>query len=171
MPSKMDLANKYILKFARMPSAFVKAYRIEIKRYLEDGTVENLVETVENPYFPEYYPTKITLPFVKEGKWVMPEDMIYDVDRPLKVWWNGNAVSPMYWTFSEEFHELRFMTEIRIQPDDLIEVEYVADIMTWTYNSEFSCEFYVTPVYQDNAKHTIGEHNIYHMGRVNIGQE
>lgn len=156
------------IKFRRLSSKNVKAYEINAifkDENYESGLRNELLDTIENPYYPVPVLKIIELAYNDNATWEIPKDALIDRDHKFRLFLKRknekdyaimNSITYAYNRITRLFTLDTVM--IKYEAEDKLKLEYWQDIIVKTYPLTEDCMIKIRPVFKEG--YTYGDHNI-----------
>lgn len=153
---------KKSISFRRLPNKAVKKYKI-YALYKDDsyasGIRTELLETIDNPYVPQPYVKRITLPYNENATWKLPRDAYLDVGHKFRLYLDDIMVGTMSYKFNRITRMVTLDTVIETYDvNSKIEMEYYQDLIKKDYMLEEDCDIRIEPVFAESSSY--GFHNV-----------
>lgn len=147
---------KNTITFTRVSNDACIGYKIIANEIINGVSKEYLLTEISNPKAPTPVKEKVDLVYNKDCKWNLPADILGTGSDSVKVWINNVEINTRQYTFSPKLKVIYI--DCKLTPNDLIQVEYSVDRISYTHNTQNVCTYKVTPVFKNT--HTIGQHTI-----------
>lgn len=156
------------ITFRRLASKNVVAYQVygtfKDSNYAS-GLRTDLLDTIENPYYPNPVLTEIELEYNDNATWQLPDDAFLDRDHQFRLFLQ-KAYEPDYMVLpSIAFSYNRITRMITLDTamkdydvGDRVKLEYYKDIIVKEYAVVDDCTISITPIFKEDYNY--GTHNI-----------
>lgn len=152
----INVVSENVISFRRISKEICDGYRIIVKENVDGVIKEYVLDEIENPKAPITVKEAVELEYNEELKWQLPDDVVATGSDSISVWLNHVQLTTVQYTLSAK-HKLLYLHS-QATPDDLIEVEYEVDRITYTHNTSNICEYSVVPIFK--RTHSIGRHTV-----------
>ena len=129
------------------------------------GIRNELLDTIENPEYPNPILTEIELPYNENATWKLPDDAFLDRDHQFRLFIQKSydtsytILSNFCYNFNRRTHLITLdIVMKKYEPEDKIKLQYYKDIITKKYMLTEDCTISIKPIFKDS--YTYGYHNI-----------
>ena len=156
------------ITFRRLASKNVIAYKVygifKDSNYAS-GLRNELLDVIENPYYPNPILTEIELEYNDNATWKLPDDAFLDKDHQFRMFMQ-KTYEPDYMVLPSIAFSYNRLTKLItldiVMKDydvgDKIKLEYYKDVIIKEYVVADDCTINITPVFKDDYNY--GTHNI-----------
>lgn len=145
-----------VITFKRLSHIACSGYNIYVKEQTADGEKNYLLDTIQNPKISLDILEKKALKYNKLQKWQLRDEITGVNSSSVNVYINHNKIDTNKYTFNVK-NKILYI-HLKLNKDDIIEVEYCLDIVTYSHETINNCEYIVVPIFKKS--HLIGSHNI-----------
>lgn len=150
------------ISFRRLAAKNVIAYEI-YAAYKDNnnssGVRTELIDTIQNPKFPNPVLTEIELEYNEDATWELPEDAYLDKDYQFRIYLNEFILSHICYSYNRHSRKFTLDTVIKkYEVGDKVKLEYYRDVITKKYAFDEDCKISVKPIFKDDS--SCGYHNI-----------
>ncbi|URZ18543.1 hypothetical protein [Clostridium felsineum] len=149
-----NLKKENLLTFKRMDDLNVLGYKLLLKDTIGNTHV---LDTIKNPNNASPVLHRTILNYQKNSTYVMPKDIYYSFDCPVKVYVNNIELTNVQYNYSYNLNTLTILLN-NVTDKDLIEVSYYKDEIQYVVNNPNKFVYYIEPII--NFTHNMGDHNI-----------
>lgn len=152
----LNAITKNTITFTRISNDACIGYKIIAEEVINGEIKEYLLAEIQNPKAPMPVNERAELEYNQDCKWDLPKDVLGTGSDSVKVWVNNVEIDTGQYTFSPKLRVLYI--DCKLAPNDLIQIEYSVDRISYTHNTQNVCTYKVTPVFKNT--HTIGQHTV-----------
>lgn len=154
-----DVVNTNQIIFDRIDDSNIKGYDIKVIEVNDSGEeFRYTLATIINPKIGSPIKTIEKVKYSSNKRYKLNKTKVYyDTVYRINVYINSQKLNPIFINFNPESKTV-FIEYNNIQIDDIIEIEYYFDGITYEHITNNSCEYYVDMIIENS--NSIGNHNL-----------
>lgn len=156
MNERLQLTTKDTITFKRIDTKACTGYEIYARCKEGEGTLEFLLDTIDNPITPTPFRRSRHLKYNQRKVWEIEEKMLAKTSSDIAVLVNQIRLNPGQYTFSSALGILNI--HIKLNENDSIQIEYNVDRIKYIHNTTRKHEYRIVPIYKSDYR--LGEHSL-----------